>query len=120
MVRVPVAADGIIGDDHIRTVPTDKVHQLAYHVFGMRLHKSLAIMVAVPACHPRIVIAELVHPGNPQNGRRLRQFCLAYPRQALPVCRVLMRVEPYVRNVDLAEFPIRTGDDNGGMSLLCR
>jgi hypothetical protein len=61
-------------------VPTDNVHQLAYNVFLLSLHKSLAIMVTVPACHTRIVIAEQVHFGNPQNGCRFRQFFLAYQR----------------------------------------
>ena len=118
MVRVPVAAVGIVGDHHLRTVPPDQGHQAAGHVLERRLHKRLALLVTGPAGHARIVIAELVHVGHAQQGRGLGQFFLADQGQALPVCGILTRVEPQARNLDLAEVPMRAGDDNGRMALL--
>jgi hypothetical protein len=120
MVRVSVAAVGIVGDHYVRTVPPDQGHQAAGHILERRLHKRLALLGTRPAGHARIVITELVHVGHAQYDCCLGQFFLADQGQAPPVGGNLTRVEPHTRQLDLAEVPMRAGDDNGRMALLCR
>ena len=116
MVRVPVAAVGIVGDHHLRTVPPDQGTKRPV-TSSRRLHKRLALLVTGPAGHARIVIAKLVHVGYAQQAAAWANSSWRIS-EALPVCGNLTRVEPQAWNLDLAAVPMRAGDDNRRMALL--
>ena len=84
VVRVPVAAEGVVGGQHLGAVAADEAHQAAHRLHEIGPAEGAGVVVLRGARHARVAVAQQLHRGHAEDGAGGAQFRLADFTQALP------------------------------------
>ena len=82
VVGVAVAAEGVVGGDHLGPVPADEPDQALHRLQVVGPAEGVGVAVLGGALHPRVPVAEHLHLAHPQDGAGGPQLRLAHLAQA--------------------------------------
>ena len=107
VVRVAVAAEVVVGGHHVGLVSAHEPHQPPDRLVQVRLPEAARVVVAGPAHHVGVVVAEVLPLGHAEVGHGPLEFAgpdLAQPSMVLGCV--------HLRHDDLALLATRAGDED--------
>ena len=112
VVRVPVAAEVVVGGHHVRPVSPDEEHEAPDGLVHVRLPEAARVAVARPAHHVRVPVAQVLPLGHAERAHGPLQLHRA---QLTEPTMVVRRVE--LRHDDLTHLAAGAGHQDHAVAV---